>query len=205
MIRFVAIASLVSLLMLVLYLPAAQPAQNFLMQIRIEHEVAEKSWGREHAFAILKTMLDLQPVAPAAPPLMAPGTAPSKTDTHMQKEVAAVGARLLKNEYFISLNALLLLATYRFAVMLYLLPGIAPFFLAAMVDGLVRRAVKGSDFSGHNPEIFSICACGVIMATCAAVIASVVPVQLPAIVLPALLAALGVFGSVGLANYHKRT
>jgi hypothetical protein len=118
--------------------------------------------------------------------------------------MAAVSTRLFQNDYFVSLNALFLLATYRFAVILYLLPRIAPFLLAALTDGLVRRAVKGTDFSGHNPEVFSACACGVILVACAAVIACVLPVQLPSALLPTLLGAFGVLTSAGLANYHKR-
>jgi len=88
---------------------------------------------------------------------------------------------------------------------LHLLPGTIPFLLAAVADGLVRRAVKGTDFSGHNPEVFSACACGAILSACLGVIACVIPAQLPSALMPVLLGALGVFANVGLANYHKRT
>lgn len=204
MIRIVTITSLVSLLMLVLYLPAARPAHAFLDQIRNEHELLTGFWGRAHAFGMLQTMLDLQPAAPHTPPLMATAISRPSSDAKVQKEVSAVGERLLKNEYFRSLNALFLLATYRMAVVLHLWPGIAPFFLAAVADGLVRRAVKRTDFSGHNPEVFSACVCGAILSACLGIIACVIPTQLPSALIPILLGTWGVFANVGLANYHKR-
>lgn len=204
MIRIVTITSLVSLLMLVLYLPSARPAHAFVAQIRNEHEVMAGFWGRAHAIGMLQTMLDLQAESPHAPPLMSNATVLSTPETKVQKEVSAVSERLLKNEYFLSLNALVLLATYRIAVILHLLPGIVPFFLAAVADGLVRRAVKGTDFTGHNPEVFSGCVCGAILNACLGVIACVIPVPLPAPLMPALLGGMGVFANLGLANYHKR-
>ena len=45
MIRIVTITSLVSLLMLVLYLPSARPAHAFLAQIRNEHAALTGFWG----------------------------------------------------------------------------------------------------------------------------------------------------------------
>jgi len=204
-IRIVTITSLVSLLMLVLYLPAARPALAFLAQIRNEHAELTGFWGRAHAFGMLQTMLDLQQVSPRAAPLMPTSTVHPSSGATVQKEMSAVGERLVKNEYFRSLNALVLLATYRIAVVLHLLPGTIPFLLAAVADGLVRRAVKGTDFSGHNPEVFSACACGAILSACLGVIACVIPAQLPSALMPVLLGALGVFANVGLANYHKRT
>jgi len=203
-IRAVAITSLVSLLMLVLYLPSARPAHAFLAQIRSEHEELAEFWGRAHAFGILQTMLDLQPDSPHAPPLMSTATVRPTSETKVQREVSAVGERLLKNEYFLSLNALVLLAKYRIAVILHLLSGIVPFLLASVADGLVRRAVKGTDFSGHNPEVFSVCVCGAILSACLGVIACVIPAPLPSPLMPALLGGLGVFANLGLANYHKR-
>jgi len=204
MIRTVAIASLVSLLVLVLYLPSARPAHAFLTQIRNEHAALTGFWGRAHAFGMLKTMLDLQPDTPHAPPLMSSTTVRPTSEPKVQKEVSAVGDRLLKNEYFRSLNALVLLATYRLAVIWHLFPGVVPFFVAAFADGLVRRAVKGTDFTGHNPEVFSCCVAGVIVSVCGILIACVYPGQLHSIVFPLLFCAAGVLMCLGIANYHKR-
>lgn len=204
MIRIVTICSLVLLLMLVLYLPAAKPAGVFIAQVRVEHALLSEFWGRDHAMAMLAKMLDLQPDSTPSPPLIPIAQGPEGKGAKVLPEVAAVGNRLLNNEYFRSLNALLVLATYRAAVVFYLLPGLLPFLVAAVVDGIVRRSVKGKDFSGHNPEVFAACVSGAIMACCCLVIACVLPIQLPVALMPMLMFSCGALANVGLANYHKR-
>lgn len=204
MIRMVAITALASLLMLVLYLPSARPASAFIAQVRIEHAALSGFWGSAHALAMLERMLDLQPSSTPRPPLMPTPRVDAKASNKVHNEVAAVGSRLFNNEYFRSLNALFVLATYRVAVLLFFLAGVAPFLMAAFVDALVRRAVKGKDFSGHNPEVFSACTCGVIVIACAIVIACVIPGQLPATLFPMLLVACGALASIGFANYPNR-
>jgi hypothetical protein len=204
MIRMVAVVSLVGLLILVLYLPAARQAPAFMAQIRAEHEAMSASWGKEHALRMLERMLDLQPQETPRAPMMPREESKTVADTTVNHEVAAIGNRLLNNEYFRSLNALLLLATYRFAVLLHLLPAMAPFLIAAIVDGLVRRSVKSIDFSGHHPEIFSVCASGIIVAACCMVVAFVIPTSLPPVIVPALLAGISILTNIGIANYHKR-
>lgn len=204
MIRSVTICSLVSLLMLVLYLPAAKPAGVFISQVRVEHALLSEFWGQDHAMAMLAKMLDLQPGTTPSPPLVSIAHGTAENDAKVLPEVAAVGNRLLNNDYFRSLNALLVLATYRAAVVLYLLPGLLPFLAAAVVDGVVRRSVKGKEFSGHNPEVFSACVSGIVFIVCGGVVACVIPVQIPPSLIPALFGALGVLSNIGLANYHKR-
>jgi hypothetical protein len=204
MIRIVTIFSLVSLLMLVLYLPAAKPAGAFISHVRIEHASLAEFWGQDHAIAMLAKMLDLQPDSTPNPPLISIAQGPAGRGGKVPPEVAAVGSRLLNNEYFRSLNALLVLATYRAAVVLYLFPGLVPFFVAALVDGVVRRSVKGKDFSGHNPEVFAVCMSGAIVACCCLVITCVLPIQLPVALMPVLMFCCGALANIGLANYHKR-
>ena len=63
MIRVVAIASLLALLILVLYLPSAYPPERFMNQLRAEHALNAEFWGPEPAMRILSRMLDLQTVA----------------------------------------------------------------------------------------------------------------------------------------------
>lgn len=204
MIRIVTICSLVSLLMLVLYLPAAKPAEVFISQVRVEHALLSEFWGKDHAMAMLAKMVDLQPDSTASPPLIPIAQGQAGQGANVLPEVAAVGDRLMNNDYFRSLNALLVLATYRAAVVLYLLPGLLPFLVAAVVDGVVRRSVKGKDFSGHNPEVFAACVSGAIVACCFLVIGCVLPIQLPAALMPTLLFGCGALANIGLANYHKR-
>lgn len=204
MIRAVAIASLVSLLALVLYLPSARPASAFIATVRSEHTVLTDFWGRQHALQMLERMLSWQPETMPTPPLVPVGKPAATANGNVNQEVAALGNRLLNNDYFRSLNGLFVLATYRMAVLFGLLPGAVPFVLAGVVDGFVRRAVKGKEFRGHNPEVFSACACGAILVACSLVVLCTLPAQLPPWLLPSLLLAMGGLTSLGIANYHKR-
>jgi len=203
-IRVVTIASLLTLLSLVLYLPSARPASAFIATVRSEHASLSECWGRQHAFGMLERMLQWQPETLPSPPLVPVAQPAGSGNGNVNKEVAAVGTRLLNNEYFRSLNALYVLSTYRMAVILGLLPGLLPLMFGALVDGFVGRTVKGKVFAGHSPEAFSACACGVIFAACLLVLVSTVPVKLPPFLLPLLLVVIAGFANVGIANYRKR-
>lgn len=205
MIRAVAIASLVSLLALVLYLPSVRPASAFIATVRSEHAVLTDFWGRQHALQMLGRMLSWQPKVMSTPPLLPAGKPAAAANGNVDQEVAALGNRLLNNDYFRSLNGLFVLAIYRMAVILGLLPGVVPFVLAAIVDGFVRRAVKSKEFRGHNPEVFSACASGAIIAACVLVVLCAVPIVLAPALLPSLLVGAGCLAGTGIANYHKRT
>lgn len=204
MIRAVTIASLLSLLALVLYLPSARPASTFIATVRSEHAALSEFWGEPHALEMLERMLQWQPETMPSPPLVPVGSVPVAGTGNVHKEVAAVGNRLMNNNYVRSLSGLFVLATYRMAVILGLLPGVLPFFAGAIVDGFVRRALKGKEFRGHNPEVFSACACGVIVAACALVVLCTIPAKMPPGLLPSLLVAIGCLTNIGIANYHKR-
>ena len=204
MIRAVTIASLLTLLALVLYLPAARPASAFIAIVRSEHATLSEYWGRQHALDMLERMLQWQPETLPSPPLVPVAQTAATGNGNGNKEVAAVGNRLLNNEYFRSLNALFVLSTYRMAVVIGLLPGILPFMFGAFVDGFVSRTVKGKVFAGHSPEAFSACVCGAIVAACLLVLVSTVPVQLPPFFPPLLLVVVAGFANIGIANYRKR-
>ncbi|MBB3122187.1 DUF4400 domain-containing protein [Pseudoduganella violacea] len=205
MIRIVTIASLLTLLLLVLYLPSAYPAQTFLAQIRTEHANHRAFWGEAHARKMLETLFALQAPPPRQAPLMPKAEANRPAvDSVVQGEVGAMGNRLAGNAYFRSLNALVLLATYRLAVLACLSGALLLFLGLAVVDGLVRRAVKGKELVAHRPEVFAACACGVILTVCLAILACVVPTTLPSIALPSLALTGSVMANVALANYHKK-
>ena len=57
MIRAVALLSLVSLLVLVLYLPSAHSPERFIAQLRTEHLATAQFWGNEPALRILSRAL----------------------------------------------------------------------------------------------------------------------------------------------------
>ena len=54
MIRAVAVLSLLTVLVLVLYIPSANPPERFLAQLHAEHEIAAVYWGVEPAARMLE-------------------------------------------------------------------------------------------------------------------------------------------------------
>lgn len=206
MIRFVSTASLLALLILVLYLPSATPPQRFLDQLRAEHAMTVEFWGREHAMRILSRALDWQTAANRASPVPSPtdAPAPNPVDLAVAKQMAEVNHRLFNNPYFRSIDTLLALATYRFSGLLELLPALRVFMLAALFDGFLVRIVKSKEFLQHNPEVFALHVCAAIMTACATVLALVLPVTLHPLMLAVVPIAISVFASRALADFHLR-
>jgi len=206
MIRVVAIVSLTTLLILVLYLPSAHPPEHFIGQLRMEHEQTAGFWTPQHAERILTRTLDAQESAghfsPA--PTLRKAPDPSRVDAAVANEMSAVNTRLFNSPYFRSIDALLLLATYRFFTLLEWLPWLLAFGLAALLDGAALRAVKAKQFAHHDPEMFALHVCAAIVLVCATVIALVLPVTLPAMLLPAVPVGLGVFMAGALGSFHQR-
>lgn len=206
MIRFVAIISLTALLVLVLYLPSAHPPEHFVARLRAEHEQLASAWRPSHADRALTRMLDAQESARAVSPVPSPRQAPSTNhvDSVVAQEMSAVNARLFGNPYFRSIDALLLLASYRFFALLEWLPWMTVFCCAALFDGMALRAVKAKQFAHHDPEFFALYACGAIMVGCATVVVMVLPMALPTFVLPGSLVALAMLVAGALSNFHRR-
>ncbi len=202
MIRFVSTASLVALLILVLYLPSAYPPQRFIDQLRVEHALTVDFWGRAHAMRILARMLDWQATANQASPL--PSLATNPVDSAVARQMVEVNHRLFSSPYFRSIDTLLALATYRLSVLLEWLPVLLVFMLAALFDGALVRIIKSKEFSQHDPETFALHACAAIMTTCAAVLALVLPVTLHPLAFAAVPIAVSVFASRALADFHRR-
>lgn len=187
MIRAVAILSLLAVLVLVLYLPSAHPPEHFLAQLRAEHEVASAYWGDEPASRMLERALRLQETTARATPIPAASDAPSTAgvDGAVAREMASVNQRLFDNAYFRSVDALLLLASYRLASLLEWLPWLYGFMLAALADGWCLRLVRARELLPHDPELFALYASLGIVTACAAVIGCVVPIALHPLLLPA--------------------
>ena len=206
MIRLVAIASLSALLLLVLYLPSAHPPEHFVARMRIEHEQTAAFWNPLHAQRILERTLDAQAAAQPLSPIPTAQSAPQPpgVDSAVAREMSAVNARLFNSPYFRAIDALLLLATYRFFTLLEWLPWLLAFGIAATVDGAALRAIKAKQFAHHNPEVFALYASGAIMLGCATVVAFVVPATLPAALLPTVAIVIGVFTGGALAHFHRR-
>jgi hypothetical protein len=206
MIRAAAFFSLVILLLLVLYIPSAHPPQRFVAQIRIEHEATTAFWGSEPAARILARAVRMQDATVEVTPIPKASVAPSSTGVNnaVAQEMASVNQRLFNNPYFRSIDALLLLGSYRLSTLLEWLPWLAAFALAAIVDGWFVRLIKAKEFMQHDPEMFAVYACLAIIIMCATVVGFVVPVTLHPLVLPSVPLVVSVLVGRAVGCFHKR-
>ena len=206
MIRGVALVSLIALLVLVLYLPSAHPPERFVAQLRVEHSAAAAFWGKAPATHMLSRALRVQESARSATPLPSSGDAPDIKGVNgaVANEMASVNQRLFNNAYFRSIDALLLLASFRLATLLEWLFWLLAFVAAAMVDGYLVRSIKAKEFLHHDPELFAVYASGAILAGCATVLAFVLPVDLHPMVLPSVPLVIGALISRAVGSFHRR-
>jgi hypothetical protein len=206
MIRAVAVVSLVSLLVLVLYLPSAHPPERFLAQLRTEHQAMMVFWGTAPALRILSRALSVQDSARQVTPIpsLSDGPPGNAVGGAVASEMASVNQRLFNNSYFRSIDALVLLAAFRLATLLEWLPWLLAFAAAALVDGYVVRLIKSKEFRQHDPELFALYACGVIVTGCAAVVGFVVPVTLHPLVMPCVPLVLSLLVSRAVGSFHRR-
>lgn len=206
MIRGVSIVSLVTLLILVLYVPSTRPPPRFLEQLRHEHEAAVAFWGPESAYRMLDRAIRMQSGAAAASPIPAPRDMPHAPGFNgaVSSEMASVNQRLFNNEYFRSVDALLMLASYRLSALLEWLPWLLPFALVVAVDGGLVRIIRSKEFLQHDPEMFALWCSLLIVSACATVVACVIPMYLH----PATMAIAPIVMSVllgrAVANFHRR-
>lgn len=206
MIRAAAFFSLVILLLLVLYIPSAHPPQRFVAQIRIEHEATTAFWGSEPAARILARAVRMQDATVEVTPIPKASDAPSSTGVNnaVAQEMASVNQRLFNNPYFRSVDALLLLSSYRLATLLEWLPWLVAFALATATDGWFVRLIKAKEFVQHDPEMFAVYACLAIITMCATVVGFVVPVTLHPLVLPSVPLVVSVLVGRAVGCFHKR-
>lgn len=206
MIRVVVVISLVCLLVLVLYLPSAHPPERFLAQLRTEHEATAAYWGDGPALHILSRALSVQDSARQVTPIPTPTDAPAANvlDGAVAQEMASVNQRLFNNAYFRSIDALLLLASFRFATLVEWLPWLLAFTAAVLLDGYLVRLIKAKEFRQHDPELFALYACGAIVVVCATVLGFVVPVTLHPLVMPCVPLVVSLLVSRAVGSFHRR-
>lgn len=206
MIRLVCTTSLVALLLLVLYLPAAFPPERFIEQVRREYALTAEAWSQAHAMQIVARMLDLQATAAQASPVPTvsaePPNQPAALDVAWQ--MAQVNHRLFTSDYFRGIDTLFALATFRLCALLEWLPMLLPWLLAVLFDGGMQRRIKSREFLQHNPEVFALYACAAIVAACLMVVALVLPVTVPTLALPLVPLVISVMASRALASFHRR-
>lgn len=209
-IRIVLIASLIGLLAMVLYIPSATPPERFLDVVRAEHAVNQRVWGDDTASRILQTAMDFadgrKKVTAASTPrdTVAPVTAGGPMDAAMAAQVGQMSERLFNNAYFRSIDTLFLLAAFRLAGLMQVLPAALAFAVACALDGLIVRVVKSKEFIQHNPEVFATTACLSIVLLCAGVLATVLPVPIPPVYFAGTLMVSGYLASRTVANFHRR-
>jgi hypothetical protein len=108
-----------------LYLPSANPPERFLQQMRMEHELNVAFWGEDHANQILERSLSLYAqqdnLAPAAF-ASTPSVAVKDVNAAVANQMSDVVQRLFHNGYAQGFDAILLLATYRFSILVLSCP-----------------------------------------------------------------------------------
>jgi hypothetical protein len=206
MIRAVAIFSLSTMLLLILYVPSAHPPERFVRQLQYEHLQASEVWGIAIADRILDRAMAMTSRAGAASPL------PTHQDAHegqrsagrIGEEMAQVNRRLFDNAYFRSIEALLELASYRFSALLEWAPKGVFLILAILADSIARRVIKAHEFTRHDPELFALCLSTAIVATCACVLSLALPLSMHPLAWAA--APLGIAAPIAraVADFHRR-
>ena len=206
MIRVVAVISLVCLLMMVLYLPSAHPPERFLAQLTEEHEATAAYWGEGPALRILSRAINVQDLARRATPIPSAGDAPptNAVEGAVAREMATVNQRLFHNAYFRSIEALLLLASFRFATLVEWLQWLLAFSVAVLLDGYITRHIKAKEFRQHDPELFAFYTCGAIVMACATVVGFVVPFTLHPLAMPCLPLAVSLLLGRAVGSFHRR-
>lgn len=206
MIRAAAVASLVLLLVLVLYVPSAHPPDRFLAQLRSEHEASVGFWGSGAAYRMLDRAMQMQAGAAEASPVPALRDPPKTSGINgaVVSEMTSVNQRLFHNRYFRSVDALLMLASYRLSSLLEWLPWLVPLALAAGTDGALARIIRSKEFLQHDPEMFAVWCCLLIITACATVVALVLPLPLHPAALAGSPIAMTLLLNRAVANFHRR-
>lgn len=206
MIRGASIVSLVTLLILVLYVPSTHPPAEFLEQLRNEHEAAVEFWGAEPAYRMLDRAMRMQSGAAAASPIPTTKDMPRSSGINgaVSSEMASVNRRLFNNAYFRSVDALLMLASYRLSALLEWLPWLLPLALVAGIDGSLVRIIRAKEFIQHDPEMFAVWCSLLIVSVCLTVIAFVIPAELHPATMAAAPIAIAVLLGRAVANFHRR-
>lgn len=204
MIRATAVISLVILLILVLYVPASNPPNRFTNQIRLEHEAAVAYWGDEAALQILERAVVMQSQAAAAAPIPKASDAPptETLNNAVATEMASVNQRLFNSAYFRSVDALLLMGSYRLSCLLQWLPWLLLFIVATVVDGLLTRTRKSKEFLQADPEVFAVYTSLAIITISATIAGFFLPISIQSLVFPSVPSAVFILLGRAIASYH---
>ena len=206
-IRGTALTCLVILLISVLYFPSAYTPEYFLQQVRIEHALEAELWGQKHALDVLDTTLSIHAgatVESVLPSGFIDTGPPSPIDAPLARKFNELSERVRSNQYFSSIEALLLLATYRYVALLHGLTIPLFFCVAAISDGFLRRAVKAKQFQHYNPEVFAASAAAAVLVVGVIALALVGPWTANPIIWSGAPLLIGILGRSVVANFHSR-
>nr|WP_297383317.1 DUF4400 domain-containing protein [uncultured Roseateles sp.] len=204
MIRGTLVVALTALLILVLYLPSKYPPGSFISQMRDEHVCTAAFWSESNADHILSRTLDAHAKAEQITPVPGNAGEANSVNTAVGREMAQLNGRLFGNAYFRSVDALVLLATYRLFTLIEWLPWLLPFCAVALVDGACSRAIKAKQFDHHDPELFALYVVGAILLICGAMVALVLPIAFPPWALPLLPLLVAILTAGALGHFHQR-
>jgi Domain of unknown function (DUF4400) len=189
-----------------LYLPSASPPERFLQQMRMEHELNVAFWGENHAHQILERSLSLYAqqdnLAPAAF-ASTPSVAVKDVNAAVANQMSDVVQRLFHNSYAQGFDAILLLATYRFSVLVQWLPWVATFVLIACFDGYLVRIIRSKEFLEHSPMRFALCAIGATLALALTLLLLVIPASIHPLALGCVPLVLGTFVARAISHFHR--
>jgi len=118
--------------------------------------------------------------------------------------MATVNQRLFNNACFRSIDALLLLASFRFAALVEWLPWLPAFTVAVLLDGTIVRQIKAKEFRQHDPELFALYTSGAIVMACATVIGFVVPLTLHPLTISCVPLVVSMLLSRAVGSFHHR-
>lgn len=207
MIRIVFIGTMIAFLGVLFTLPSVFPADRFVQQIRVEHELNSEYWGEGQAVRALAMTFAWrgeERVETGAP--MAPGArvATGPMDVFARARVDDVRVRLFRNQYMSSIDAMMTLLIYRACCLLLVLPVLVVFMSACMADGLVVRWVRSRELRPPNPEVYASFGALGVLVLCGSLIVFLFPLTLHPIALLMSPMLIGGFSSAAVANYHAR-
>ena len=203
--RTVAFA-LCAVLIYALYLPSANPPERFLQQIRVEHELNAAFWGEDDALRIMERSLSLYArqgeLAPAAF-ASTPSVPVTDVNAAVANQMSEVVQRLFHNSYAQGFDAVVLLATYRFAGLMHWLPWVAGFIAIVCFDGYLVRIIRSKEFLEHSPMHFALCAIGATLALALTLLLLVIPASIHPLALACVPLVLGTFVARAISHFHR--
>ena len=181
-------------------------AINRRSRIPDSRQIATGYWGLQPATRMLDRAVRMQEATANVTPIPASKDAPSTSAVNgaVLLEMTSVNQRLFNNPYFRSVDALLLLASYRLSTLLEWLPMLSVFVMAAIADGGFARFIKAKEFRQHDPEMFALYVGLGIVVLCASVIGFVWPMRLHPLLLPCAPLVVGMLVGRALGCFHRR-